>query len=137
MQFASVPGKTGKHIVKAEIDMQGELEVVDCCTSAGYPTPAPGFAWAPWPSVGITGEVCSFHAPSIVRSNPRTADAFLRQMLFQEWPRHLGEPRRIILQDHVASVRNTGALAMFQGLNHAVGAFDRYKVGVAGADDEG
>jgi hypothetical protein len=44
MQFASVPGKTGKHIVEAEIGMQGELEVVDCCTSAGYPTPAPGFA---------------------------------------------------------------------------------------------
>lgn len=57
-------------------------------------------------------------------------------MLLQERPRYLCESLWIIFQDHVTGIRNTAAFAMFQGLNHAVSAFDRYKVGVAGADDE-
>ena len=57
-------------------------------------------------------------------------------MLLQEWPHNLSEPLWIIFQDHVAGIRNTVTFAMFQGLNHAVGAFDRDKVGVAGAHDK-
>lgn len=56
---------------------------------------------------------------------------------FRNGRAHGGEPFRIIFQNHVTGIRNTGAFSMLQGLNHAVGAFDRYKVGVAGAHDEG
>ena len=129
----------GENIVEFVIDMQSVLKAVEYGTSVDDLKPALEFRrrHEPRRSVGTASEIPSSHAPVDRQEQPANRRCLLRQMLLQEWPRHLSESTWIIFQDHMTGVWNTGAFAMFQGLNHTVGAFGRDKVGVAGAHDEG